>query len=112
VVCGQVKAALKGLAETPPPPIVFAYEPVWAIGTGEVCDAAEANRVIALIRQTIGEVLGADAAATIRIQYGGSVKPDNIAELMAQSDIDGALVGGASLEAKSFAEIVKACQKR
>jgi triosephosphate isomerase len=111
VVCGQVKAALNGLAETPAPPIVFAYEPVWAIGTGEVCDAPEANRVIALIRQTIGEVLGADAAA-IRIQYGGSVKPDNIAELIAQSDIDGALVGGASLEAKSFAEIVKACSKK
>lgn len=108
VVCGQVKAALNGLAATPPPPLVFAYEPVWAIGTGEVCDAAEANRVIALIRQTIGEVLGADAAAAMRVQYGGSVKPENIAELIAQSDIDGALVGGASLEAKSFAEIVKA----
>ncbi len=108
VVCEQVKVALNGLNSGD---IVFAYEPVWAIGTGEVCDAPEANRVIALIRQTIGEVLGADAAAAIRIQYGGSVKPDNIAELIAQSDIDGALVGGASLEAKSFAAIVKACSR-
>jgi triosephosphate isomerase len=109
VVRGQVKAALNGLNQQN---IVFAYEPVWAIGTGEVCGASEANRVIALIRTTIGEVLGGDAAAAIRIQYGGSVKPDNIAELIGQSDIDGALVGGASLEAKSFAAIVQACSQQ
>ncbi len=109
VVSGQMKAALRELNSQN---VVFAYEPVWAIGTGETCDAQEANRVIALIRRTIAAVLGNDAAQAVRIQYGGSVKPDNIAELIAQPDIDGVLVGGASLDPKSFAEIVKACSKK
>lgn len=79
--------------------LVIAYEPIWAIGTGDTCDAKEANRVIGLIRSKLTN-------ANVPIQYGGSVKPDNIDEIMAQPEIDGALVGGASLEAASFARIV------
>lgn len=79
--------------------LVVAYEPIWAIGTGDTCDAAEANRVIGLIRQQIGR-------ADVPIQYGGSVKPGNIDEIMAQPEIDGALVGGASLDPEGFARIV------
>ncbi|WP_370587970.1 triose-phosphate isomerase [Trichocoleus sp. FACHB-591] len=79
--------------------LVIAYEPIWAIGTGDTCDSAEANRVIGLIRQKLTN-------ANVSIQYGGSVKPDNIDEIMAQPEIDGALVGGASLDPKSFARIV------
>ena len=79
--------------------LVIAYEPIWAIGTGDTCEAAEANRVIGLIRSRLGN-------ANVTIQYGGSVKPNNIDEIMAQPDIDGALVGGASLEGESFARIV------
>ncbi len=79
--------------------LVIAYEPIWAIGTGDTCEATEANRVIGLIRQKLTN-------ANVSIQYGGSVKPDNIDEIMAQPEIDGALVGGASLDPKSFARIV------
>ncbi len=79
--------------------LVIAYEPIWAIGTGDTCEAAEANRVIGLIRSRLSN-------ANVTIQYGGSVKPNNIDEIMAQPDIDGALVGGASLEGESFARIV------
>ncbi|NEO75473.1 triose-phosphate isomerase [Moorena sp. SIO4G3] len=79
--------------------LVIAYEPIWAIGTGETCDASEANRIIGLIRSKLKE-------ANVPIQYGGSVKPKNIDEIMAQSEIDGVLVGGASLEPASFARIV------
>ncbi|NEO62634.1 MAG: triose-phosphate isomerase, partial [Moorea sp. SIO4G2] len=78
---------------------VIAYEPIWAIGTGDTCDASEANRIIGLIRSKLKE-------ANVPIQYGGSVKPKNIDEIMAQSEIDGVLVGGASLEPASFARIV------
>ena len=85
---------------------VIAYEPIWAIGTGKTCDADEANRVIAMIRSVVKEVAGAEAADAIRILYGGSVKPSTIAEQMSKSDIDGALVGGASLKAESFNEII------
>lgn len=107
VVTQQVRTSLRGLEAYPTERIVVAYEPVWAIGTGENATGAEANRVIGLIRQTLAEVLSSEAAAAIRIQYGGSVKPENIASFMSQSEIDGALVGGASLEAASFAQIVK-----
>lgn len=88
--------------------VVFAYEPVWAIGTGETCKAEEADRVCGVIRSAIDEVLGGSAARAIRIQYGGSVKPENAADLLGRPHIDGALVGGASLEADSFSKIIQA----
>lgn len=87
--------------------MVIAYEPIWAIGTGKTATAKDANEVIAFIRKTVTELCGADAGNNVRIQYGGSVKPTTIKEQMAQSDIDGALVGGASLNADDFAQIVK-----
>lgn len=106
-VRGQVEAGLAGLKPAQVGALVIAYEPIWAIGTGQTASAEDAQAVCALVRQVVGEVAGADAAATVRIQYGGSVKPTNAAELMAQPDIDGALVGGASLEAEDFARIVQ-----
>ena len=106
VVIVQVQRALHGLAPDGLSGVIFAYEPVWAIGTGKVCDAAEANRVCGLVRDTVARMTNSDLADAVRVLYGGSVKADTIAEQMAQSDIDGALVGGASLEADSFAAIV------
>jgi triosephosphate isomerase len=88
--------------------LVIAYEPVWAIGTGRAATAAGANETVGIIRTVVGEVWGADAAASIRIQYGGSVTAANAAELFAQPEIDGALVGGASLKAPDFTAIVEA----
>ncbi|NCO32620.1 MAG: triose-phosphate isomerase [Armatimonadetes bacterium CG2_30_59_28] len=108
VVQSQVRAALAGFTADQVPGVVLAYEPVWAIGTGETCESNEANRVCGLIRQTIAAVAGPSVADTVRVQYGGSVKPDNIEELIGKSDIDGALVGGASLKPDSFAALVKA----
>jgi triosephosphate isomerase (TIM) len=105
--CGQVDAALTGLSAEQVAGLVIAYEPIWAIGTGRVASAADAQEACAAIRSLVAELHGPDAAAAVRIQYGGSVKPDNVAELMAQADIDGALVGGASLEADSFAALVR-----
>jgi triosephosphate isomerase len=87
--------------------LVIAYEPVWAIGTGKVASADQAQATHQFIRSTLNTLLGPTAAAHIRIQYGGSVKPDNVAELMRKPDIDGALVGGASLAPESFYEIIK-----
>lgn len=107
VVTTQVRDSLNGLEPGNAEQLVIAYEPVWAIGSGETATGEEANSVIALIRKTVAEVLGTELADAVRIQYGGSVKPDNIASFLSQSDIDGALVGGASLEAASFADIVK-----
>jgi triosephosphate isomerase len=90
--------------------VVIAYEPVWAIGTGRTATPAQAQEVHAHIRKRLGERFGADIAAAMRIQYGGSVKPSNAEALMSQPDIDGALVGGASLEAADFVAIVKAAR--
>ena len=110
VVENQVRKALKGLNQKQVSQTVVAYEPLWAIGTGESASAKQANQVISYIRDVI-ETDYLDAAEDVRIQYGGSVKPHNIEEFMSESDIDGALVGGASLSADSFAEIVKKATK-
>lgn len=106
LVTSQVKAALAELPGFSPDRVIIAYEPVWAIGTGRNATPADADAVCGLIRRTVGELHGSDAAAGLRIQYGGSVKPENAAELLGESEIDGALVGGASLEASAFARIV------
>src|SRR5262249_59207331 len=87
---------------------VIAYEPVWAIGTGKTATAAQAQEAHAFIRKTLREMSDETIADKVRIQYGGSVKPDNARELLSQADIDGALVGGASLDPRSFAQIVQA----
>ncbi len=107
VVKNQVTVDLKDLAEEQIAKSVIAYEPVWAIGTGKTCESREANRVIKLIRDTVAEISSRDAADKIRILYGGSVKPSTIEEQMSQSDIDGALVGGASLKAEDFVQLIK-----
>ncbi len=106
VVERQVRGALAGIPGAALAAITVAYEPVWAIGTGKTATAAQAQEVHAAIRKILRE-LGGAAADAIRIQYGGSVKPDNAAELMSQPDVDGALVGGASLKAGDFLTIVK-----
>ncbi len=106
VVSRQVRAALSGLPSTAVSALTLAYEPVWAIGTGKTATTAQAQEVHAAIRALVRELAGG-AAEQVRIQYGGSVKPDNAAELMAQPDVDGALVGGASLKAQDFSQIVK-----
>ena len=106
-VITQVRAALAGVEAGDAANIVIAYEPIWAIGTGRNAEPSDAGQVIALIRQTVGEVAGADVARGTRIQYGGSVKAGNIRDFMAHPEIDGALVGGASLDPEEFALIVK-----
>jgi triosephosphate isomerase len=103
----QVDGSLAGLTAEQVRKSVIAYEPVWAIGTGEVATPADAQEVCAALRARLAEVLGEDVAAATRILYGGSVKGSNAAELMAEDDIDGALVGGASLDAKDFTRIVR-----
>jgi len=106
-IAGQVRAALAGVKPEQVAGLVIAYEPIWAIGTGKTAGAEDAQATCALVRATVAEVAGAEAAEAVRVQYGGSVKPANAAELMAQPDIDGALVGGASLVAEDFARIVQ-----
>ncbi len=106
-VAGQVPAGLEGLTAEQVGAMVIAYEPIWAIGTGRTATADDAQAMCAHIRATVAQAKGEAAAAGVRIQYGGSVKPTNTAELMAQPDIDGALVGGASLDAEEFARIVQ-----
>lgn len=106
-VSGQLRAALAGLSPEEVGGLVVAYEPIWAIGTGKTASTDDAQAVCATLRAVVAELAGAEAASTVRIQYGGSVKPSNAAELMAQPDIDGALVGGASLVAEDFAGIVQ-----
>jgi triosephosphate isomerase (TIM) len=103
----QVQEGLEKVAEADLPRVVIAYEPIWAIGTGKVATTEQAQEAIAFIRALVGD-RSSEAAAQVRIQYGGSVKPDNAAELLAQPDIDGALVGGASLDPEGFAEILSA----
>jgi len=105
-VSGQVVAGLHGVTGEQVAGLVIAYEPIWAIGTGKTATADDAQAVCATIRGVVAQSFGPDAAASVRIQYGGSVKPTNAAELMGQPDIDGALVGGASLDADDFARIV------
>jgi len=110
VVDAQLAGALDGIDAAATARLVIAYEPVWAIGTGRTATPAQAQEVHAHIRKRLGERFGAAVAATVRIQYGGSVKPSNAEALMAEADIDGALVGGASLDAADFVGIVKAAR--
>ncbi|RMF31495.1 MAG: triose-phosphate isomerase [Chloroflexi bacterium] len=108
VVGGQVRAAFAGLTAEQARQVILAYEPIWAIGTGKPATGPGANAIIAqAIRGTLTDLYGEEVAQAIRVQYGGSVKPNNIAEFMAQPEIDGALVGGASLQAESFAGIIR-----
>jgi len=107
VVEREMREGLKGLSVRDPAKLVVAYEPVWAIGTGQTATPNQAQEVQAFIRKLVGEIFSSPMAQGVRILYGGSVKPENIGELMAMNDVDGALVGGASLDAKSFARIVR-----
>ncbi|KAA0234496.1 MAG: Triosephosphate isomerase [Acidimicrobiales bacterium] len=106
-VAGQIEADLAGLDAAQVGGMVIAYEPIWAIGTGKTATPDDAQAMCSLIRRLVGERFGPETASAIRVQYGGSVKPGNAAALMAQPDIDGALVGGASLDADDFAAIVQ-----
>jgi triosephosphate isomerase (TIM) len=106
----QLRGSLANLGEKELHETVVAYEPIWAIGTGHVATPAQAQEAHVFIRQTLREISDEATADKIRIQYGGSVKPDNARELMSQPDIDGALVGGASLDPRSFAQIVQAAR--
>jgi triosephosphate isomerase len=104
---GQIRRGLAGLPGNKVAGLVIAYEPIWAIGTGRTATSGDAQDMCAHIRRTVAAEFGQDAADSVRIQYGGSVKPGNIADLMAQPDVDGALVGGASLDPDEFAAIVQ-----
>ena len=105
-VTAQVKAGLEGLELTSADQVVVAYEPIWAIGTGKTATSDDAQEVCGAIRETLAEMFGAELADGIRVLYGGSAKPGNIAELVAKPDVDGALVGGASLKAADFSAMV------
>jgi triosephosphate isomerase (TIM) len=109
-VSGQVGRVVDELEDAGGESVVFAYEPIWAIGTGDTATPEDAQDAIAKIRDLLRETQGDDFAASVRVLYGGSVKPENSAEIMAQEDIDGALVGGASLEVESFVELIGAAQ--
>ena len=106
IVKDQVTKALKDVDKNSIKNIVIAYEPIWAIGTGKTASSDQANEIIGFIRQIVGELYTENESEAIRIQYGGSVKPDNVVELMGKSHIDGALVGGASLKADDFAKLI------
>ena len=108
VVRTQTQAALAGVTAEQITTVIIAYEPVWAIGTGKVATTAQAQEVHAFIRSLLTDLYGAALAQKVRILYGGSMKPSNAPELLAQPDIDGGLIGGAALEAKSFVELIKA----
>ena len=108
VLSSQLRGSLAGVEAKELHETVIAYEPVWAIGTGKTATAGQAQEAHAFIRQILGEISDEATAEKIRIQYGGSVKPDNARTLLSQPDIDGALVGGASLDPRSFAQIVQA----
>lgn len=107
VVGDQVSAALKGFSEEQVKQAVIAYEPIWAIGTGKSSSVEDAEQMCRFVRTVVEKDFSTDAAQAVRIQYGGSVKPENIKEYMAQEDIDGALVGGASLEVDSFVKLLE-----
>jgi len=102
----QIKLGLVDLTKDQVEQMIIAYEPIWAIGTGKTATAEDANKTIAMIRETVQDLYGREVSEAVRIQYGGSVKPDTIKEQMGMSDIDGALVGGASLKAEDFSKIV------
>jgi triosephosphate isomerase len=104
---GQLRADLAGVTANQARTLVVAYEPVWAIGTGEVATPEDAQEVCAALRSTLAELYSAELAQEVRVLYGGSVKPDNVAAIMAMADVDGALVGGASLSVQDFAAIVR-----
>ncbi len=106
VVKIQVEKGLAGVVPDVLADVVIAYEPIWAIGTGKTATSSQANEVVKFIREVVADLFGEDQAAKVRIQYGGSVKPDNVSEIMSESDIDGALVGGASLKAESYLALV------
>jgi triosephosphate isomerase (TIM) len=110
-VSGQVRRVMEVLEGPSGDSLVFAYEPIWAIGTGDTATPEDAQDAISRIRDLLGEIEGGDFADGVRILYGGSVKPENAAEIMSQKDVDGALVGGASLEVESFMELVEAAQQ-
>jgi len=107
VVAAQIKGSLAGLTPEDMEKIVIAYEPIWAIGTGRTATPQQAEEVHKFIRGVVAGIFSNETSDAVRIQYGGSVKADNISELMKEPDIDGALVGGASLSVESFAQIVK-----
>ncbi len=111
IITDQIKGSLAGISADELKKIIIAYEPVWAIGTGKVASPEQAQEVHAFIRKLISDNFGPGTAESLRIQYGGSVKPDNIKDLISQPDIDGALVGGASLKAEDFIQLVQACTK-
>lgn len=108
-VCAQVRAALAGIEADEAKDVVVAYEPIWAIGTGRTATPEQAQAVCAAIRATLAELFCAELADSLRILYGGSMNVGNVESLLAQPDIDGGLVGGASLKASSFIDLVKAC---
>jgi triosephosphate isomerase (TIM) len=110
-VSGQVRRVMEELDDPDADALVFAYEPIWAIGTGETATPEDAQDAIGRIRELLRELREDGFAEGVRILYGGSVKPDNVAEIMAQEDVDGALVGGASLEVGSFMELVEAARE-
>ncbi len=107
-VSGQVRGGLAGISAPDMANVVIAYEPIWAIGTGKSASGDVANSIIGMIRGVVRDLYGNDVANALRIQYGGSVKPENMAEYMSQPEIDGALVGGASLKVADFTALVKA----
>ncbi|KIX90319.1 triosephosphate isomerase [Staphylococcus microti] len=107
IVEGQVEKALAGLTEAQVKELVIAYEPIWAIGTGKSSTAKDANEMCAAVRATVAKLTNDEVAQAVRIQYGGSVKPNNIKEYMAETDIDGALVGGASLKVEDYVQLLE-----
>jgi triosephosphate isomerase len=110
-VSGQVRAALAGVEASSMATVVMAYEPIWAIGTGKNASGEIAQRICGMIRTTLSDLYGNTVAQAVPIQYGGSVKPDNMQEYMSQPDVDGALVGGASLKVNDFTALVEAAAK-
>lgn len=111
LVSTQVKAALKGISAEEALDVVIAYEPIWAIGTGETATPEQAQEMHAHLRQVLAELYDAETASAMRILYGGSMKPANAEELLSQKDVDGGLIGGASLDASSFTDIISIAEK-